>query len=163
MCIHKVTKTYYITKISHYHLQQSRCYLTYVNLMGHDGGPMGLQMLWLAKIRPWFFNIMFRWKAYTCKTNYSNIYTYIFVIHVELRQTWVSWLSFWFYWFYIYIYIFHFALKICESKCMFLIDNYHPNMFRVGDLHIEAETKWTPFCIRHFQVHFLEWECLNYD
>ena len=29
--------------------------------------------------------------------------------------------------------------------------------------HIEAETKWTPFRRRHFQVHFLEWKCLNSD
>ena len=28
---------------------------------------------------------------------------------------------------------------------------------------IEAETKWTPFLRRHFQVHFLEWKCLNSD
>ena len=27
--------------------------------------------------------------------------------------------------------------------------------------HIETETKWTPFRRRHFQVHFLEWRCLN--
>ena len=26
---------------------------------------------------------------------------------------------------------------------------------------IEAETKWTAFRRRHFQVHFLEWKCLN--
>ena len=26
--------------------------------------------------------------------------------------------------------------------------------------HIEAETKWPPFCWRHFQVHFFEWKCL---
>ena len=29
--------------------------------------------------------------------------------------------------------------------------------------HIEAETKWTPFRRRHFEVHFLEWKCLNSD
>ena len=29
--------------------------------------------------------------------------------------------------------------------------------------HIEAETKWPPFCRRHFQMHFLEWKCLNID
>ena len=28
--------------------------------------------------------------------------------------------------------------------------------------HIEAETKWTPFRRRHFQVHFLEWKCMNF-
>ena len=26
-----------------------------------------------------------------------------------------------------------------------------------------AETKWAPFSRRHFQVHFLEWKCLNSD
>ena len=30
-------------------------------------------------------------------------------------------------------------------------------------MHIEAETKWTPFRRRHLQVHFLEWKCLNSD
>ena len=29
--------------------------------------------------------------------------------------------------------------------------------------HIEAETKWTPFRRRYFQVHFLEWKCFNSD
>ena len=29
--------------------------------------------------------------------------------------------------------------------------------------HIEAETKWTPFRRRHFQVHFREWKYLNSD
>ena len=26
--------------------------------------------------------------------------------------------------------------------------------------HVEAETKWTPFSKRHFQMHFLEWKFL---
>ena len=26
-----------------------------------------------------------------------------------------------------------------------------------------AETKWPPFSRRHFQVHFLEWKCMNFD
>ena len=30
-------------------------------------------------------------------------------------------------------------------------------------LHIEAETKWPPFSRRHFQMHFLEWKCMNFD
>ena len=29
--------------------------------------------------------------------------------------------------------------------------------------HIEAETKWTQFRRRHFQVHFIKWKCLNSD
>ena len=28
---------------------------------------------------------------------------------------------------------------------------------------IWQETKWTPFRRRHFQVHFREWKCLNYN
>ena len=28
---------------------------------------------------------------------------------------------------------------------------------------IEAETWWTPFCRRHFEVHFLEWKSVNSD
>ena len=30
-------------------------------------------------------------------------------------------------------------------------------------LHIEAETKWSPFFRRHFQMHFREWKCMNFD
>ena len=30
-------------------------------------------------------------------------------------------------------------------------------------LHIEAETRWTPFRRRHFQMHFHELKCLNSD
>ena len=26
----------------------------------------------------------------------------------------------------------------------------------------EAETKWPTFCRRHFQMHFLEWKCMNF-
>ena len=29
--------------------------------------------------------------------------------------------------------------------------------------HIETETKWPPFSRRHFQMHLLEWECMNFD
>ena len=33
----------------------------------------------------------------------------------------------------------------------------------VSFYHIEAETKWTPFRRRQFQVHFVERKCLNSD
>ena len=26
-----------------------------------------------------------------------------------------------------------------------------------------AETRWPPFSRRHFQMHFLEWKCINFD
>ena len=29
--------------------------------------------------------------------------------------------------------------------------------------HIEAETKWSPFSRRHFQMHFLEWKHISFD
>ena len=29
--------------------------------------------------------------------------------------------------------------------------------------HIGAETKWMPLRRRHFQEHFLEWKCMNFD
>ena len=29
--------------------------------------------------------------------------------------------------------------------------------------HIEAETKWPPFCRWHFQMHFLEWKCMKFN
>ena len=29
--------------------------------------------------------------------------------------------------------------------------------------HIEAETKWSPFRRRHFEMHFSEWKCINFD
>ena len=29
--------------------------------------------------------------------------------------------------------------------------------------HIEAKTKWTTFRRQHFQTHFLQWKCLNFD
>ena len=32
-----------------------------------------------------------------------------------------------------------------------------------GLLHIEAETKWLPFTRLQFQMHFLEWKCINFD
>ena len=30
-------------------------------------------------------------------------------------------------------------------------------------LHIGAETKWLPICKQHFQMHFPEWKCVNFD
>ena len=27
---------------------------------------------------------------------------------------------------------------------------------------IEAKTKWLPFSRQHFQIHFLEWKCMNF-
>ena len=32
-----------------------------------------------------------------------------------------------------------------------------------GLTHWGRDKKWTPFCRRHVQVHFLEWKCLNSD
>ena len=29
--------------------------------------------------------------------------------------------------------------------------------------HIEVETKWPPFSDRHFQMHFREWKCIDFD
>ena len=29
--------------------------------------------------------------------------------------------------------------------------------------HIEAETRWPPFSRRHFQMHFLQWKCINFN
>ena len=29
--------------------------------------------------------------------------------------------------------------------------------------HNVAETRWPPFSRRHFQIHFLEWKCINFD
>ena len=29
--------------------------------------------------------------------------------------------------------------------------------------HFEAETKLPPYHRRHFQVHFLEWKCMNFS
>ena len=29
--------------------------------------------------------------------------------------------------------------------------------------HIEAETKWPPYCRQHFQMHFLEWKYMNFN
>ena len=31
-----------------------------------------------------------------------------------------------------------------------------------NDYHIEAETKWTRFRRRHFQMHFIERKCMNF-
>ena len=39
----------------------------------------------------------------------------------------------------------------------------HWNISPVVNKHTEAETKWTPFRRRHFQMHFLEWKCTNLD
>ena len=30
-----------------------------------------------------------------------------------------------------------------------------------GYQHMKTDTKWPPFRIRHFQMHFLKWECLT--
>ena len=55
--------------------------------------------------------------------------------------------------------------------CIFLIRLRGDFLFEyqfihVNDMwiwHMEAETKWTPFRRRHFQMDFLEWKCMNTD
>ena len=51
-----------------------------------------------------------------------------------------------------FLYLF---LEIWFINCQ---SNHPPQLVT---LHIEAEKKWPPFPGRHFQVHFLEWKCLN--
>ena len=36
---------------------------------------------------------------------------------------------------------------------------YSTQLFKT---HIEAETKWPTFPRQYFQVHFLEWKCVNF-
>ena len=36
-------------------------------------------------------------------------------------------------------------------------------MYKLVVWHIGAETKWLPFSRRHFQMHFLELKCINFD
>ena len=58
----------------------------------------------------------------------------------------------------------------CHVLCKVLIVMYMPCCHKswawkinVNFKHIEAETKWKPFRRQHFQMHFLEWKCLNTD
>ena len=38
-----------------------------------------------------------------------------------------------------------------------------PGNGRGSGQHIEAKTKWTPFFRQHFQMHFLERKCMNFN
>ena len=40
--------------------------------------------------------------------------------------------------------------------------DYHPIWHKSSTEHIEAETKWPTFSGWHFQMHFLEWKCINF-
>ena len=57
----------------------------------------------------------------------------------------------------LHIYIYIYMLE--ETEQMY----YHIRFRDVSALHIEAETKLTPFRRRHFQMDFLEWKCMNFD
>ena len=51
--------------------------------------------------------------------------------------------------------------------CSLIMYNTWPNTSRcliaiTWDTYIEAEAKWRPLT-RHFQLHFLEWKCMNFD
>ena len=47
---------------------------------------------------------------------------------------------------------FQFNFLVDKMGCLFI------NMICICSYHIEAETKWPPFCRLHFQTHFLEWK-----
>ena len=52
------------------------------------------------------------------------------------------------------------AIPFINKWCGEVMAQYHGKNCQIMLTH-EAETKWTPFRRRHFQVHFVEWKCLN--
>ena len=52
----------------------------------------------------------------------------------------------------------------CYSESILDIKSQLPTYFNwVNNGSNEAETRWPPFRRRHFQMHILEWKCMNYD
>ena len=56
----------------------------------------------------------------------------------------------------------HVLEKVTVSECPTIEVKQGTNT-RGKTEHIEAETKWPPFSRRYFQMHVLEWECMNFD
>ena len=54
--------------------------------------------------------------------------------------------------------------KLGQSMaCARYVARQHGGYRHIQRRHIEAETKWTTFCRRHVQTHFLEWKWLYFD
>ena len=60
-----------------------------------------------------------------------------------------------------------YVLSVITSFCVHVLVNRYmlsiQDRIQVLSQHLEAETRWPPFCIRHFQTNFLERKCLNFD
>ena len=62
-------------------------------------------------------------------------------------------------------------LSLCKSRyimwqmhCVFFVNVMNKNKNHgLCASSIEAETKWPPFTRRHFEMHVLEWTCINFD
>ena len=52
----------------------------------------------------------------------------------------------------------------CTHCYYYIMDSLHTDQWSTEEsaCYIDAETKWTPFCRRHFQMHFLEWKYMNF-
>ena len=55
------------------------------------------------------------------------------------------------------------GLKMCWGiRCHFRLYICMIARHETESWHIKAETKWPPFSRRHFQIHFIEWKCMNF-
>ena len=53
--------------------------------------------------------------------------------------------------------------RVCDSKLTSTRTMLNLSDCKQSRQRIEAVTTWPPFCWRHFQMHFLGWNCLNFD
>ena len=56
------------------------------------------------------------------------------------------------------------TVLLCFAYGRFLVDSsdFFINILQDGsEQHVDAEIKWPPFTRGHFQMHFLEWKCVN--
>ena len=55
-------------------------------------------------------------------------------------------------------------LIISKVLCLsFIRGHYHEKIWRHQSLTHWGRDKWPTFSRRHFQMHFLEWKCINFD
>ena len=59
------------------------------------------------------------------------------------------------------------ALTTVSMSLMYLLWIEHVILSRLFRIRVQlshwGQDKWTPFRRRHFQMHFLQWKCYNYD
>ena len=124
---------------------------------------------WVNHILMTTLNSLSSWFDDSIQSNGPNLFNWsttdLELWHRQINDYNIYWKS----WFYIsynivyYIYILHTSTSQIWKINEFELEIGTPHWLQLALLTHWGRDKWTPFRRRHFQMHFLEWKCLNSD